>query len=940
MINFILRSMLFYRRSHLVVMMAVAVSTAVIGGSLIVGDSVRASLRQMTLSRLGGISHVLHSPRFVREQLAEELSKSSVPLVKTSHTAPGLLFPGSVEKKTADGQLRRAASVSILGLRESDWAMFDSRDVAAPKDSGIVLGFRTAIELSAVVGDSVSVWVELPSSIPRDSLLGERENISLEMVLTVEGVLPESAGASRFSLQPAQQLPYNAFVSLSTFQQRLNLEALEASRRNPVARPARINTILVGSDQRSAGSDIRSDTALAALMKTDADHAASLQIALQRTLTMADLGLRVRPIEAGGFLSVESVSMILEDAVSDAVLQAAENMGMSGAPSLVYLMNEISAADRTDQKTRYSMYSIVAGVDFQQGPPLGPFRLSDDQPVPELNDDEIILSAWLAEDLQVKVGDPVQTRWHEVGSHGDLPETHHDFVVKGILKPVDPVSINRDLTPFVEGVTDVDSFSDLKQPFEMEMNRIESEREQYSAQCERILKHAQDQAVATAESQIRNAEDQARVQQEEIQNKFKDNSQSAKQHLEEAIWMADSVLETGESAPRVEFEEARTRIAQMQITLNESFEAACFQLKRYRQSQPAPQTIDGNLAPKSCEGILSMQAAVAMDSLARFRKLKLAGLFRGPILLVPSIMVTGTLTCVAAIAGIRGAALLAAVGAGLLLSVVGIMVLLLLARKQVRHAWIPISKARQVGLLAGEIAMQAAVEHRRATTAAALATCDHEVKLAKAKWAPILDDLLAKSRVILEEVKQARNSKKVEIENQKTKLLQRALEVGADRPRGGGGDAHHRQRAGVVKLRGVGQNRAGDGRANANCRIGVVQSATADQTTAAEGQSVGIGDTIRSGAADHALEIQHRPKSVGRQHGVRVVQGRGQHSVPEDGAGVGDGAGIDGSAHQREGAGVGQHPGPAATHFQYSARGIGNDAAEIVNATQDHQGAT
>ena len=128
-----------------------------------------------------------------------------------------------------------------------------------------MLGFRTATELNASVGDTVSVWVELPSSIPRDSLLGERENISLEMVLTVEGVLPESAGASRFSLQPAQQLPYNAFVSLSTFQQRLNLESREASRRNPIARPARVNTILVGSDQRPAESEVRSDAALATL---------------------------------------------------------------------------------------------------------------------------------------------------------------------------------------------------------------------------------------------------------------------------------------------------------------------------------------------------------------------------------------------------------------------------------------------------------------------------------------------------------------------------------------------------------------------------------------------------------------------------------------------------------------------------------------------------
>ncbi len=219
-------------------MLAVAVSTAVIGGSLIVGDSVRISLRQMTLIRLGGISHILHSPRFVREALADELSETDPDFWQTLHAAPGLLLPGSVEKKTSDGQLRRATSVSVLGLRAADWTLLDGAQVAAPQESGIVLGFRTATELDAAVGDSVSVWVELPSSIPRDSLLGERENISLEMVLTVEGVLPESAGASRFSLQPAQQLPYNAFVSLAVFQQRLNLEARDASRRNPVARPA------------------------------------------------------------------------------------------------------------------------------------------------------------------------------------------------------------------------------------------------------------------------------------------------------------------------------------------------------------------------------------------------------------------------------------------------------------------------------------------------------------------------------------------------------------------------------------------------------------------------------------------------------------------------------------------------------------------------------
>ena len=460
-------------------MLAVAVSTAVIGGALIVGDSVRASLREMTLSRLGGISQILHSPRFVREQLADDLSKSDLDGSKKSHAAPALLLPGSVEKKTAEGQLRRASSVSILGLRPTDWSMLNVNDVPAPGESGIVLGFRTATELNAATGDSVSVWVELPSSIPRDSLMGEREDLNLELVLTVEGILPETAGASRFSLQPAQQLPYNAFVSLATFQQRLNLDAREASQRNPISRPARVNTILVGSDQRPSDRDVQSATALANLMKSDVDNAASLQQHLQKSLTPADLGLRMRPIESGGFLSVESDSMILEDAVSDAVMKAATQLGMNAAPTLVYLVNEINAADRTDKKSRYSMYSIVAGLDFSQPSPLGPFRLGDDQPVPNLGDNDIILSSWLAEDLQVKVGETLQTRWHEVGSHGDLPETHHSFVVKGILKADDPISTHRDLTPHVEGVTDVDSFSDWKQPFEMEMNRITPRDDSY-----------------------------------------------------------------------------------------------------------------------------------------------------------------------------------------------------------------------------------------------------------------------------------------------------------------------------------------------------------------------------------------------------------------------------------------------------------------------------
>ena len=52
------------------------IGTAVIGGALIVGDSVRASLRQMTLDRLGQIDDAPTGPRFFREALAQNVARA------------------------------------------------------------------------------------------------------------------------------------------------------------------------------------------------------------------------------------------------------------------------------------------------------------------------------------------------------------------------------------------------------------------------------------------------------------------------------------------------------------------------------------------------------------------------------------------------------------------------------------------------------------------------------------------------------------------------------------------------------------------------------------------------------------------------------------------------------------------------------------------------
>jgi ABC-type antimicrobial peptide transport system permease subunit len=436
----ILRSAFFYRRVNVVVALAVAISTAVIGGAMIVGDSVRHSLRQMTRLRLGDVTHVVHG-RFVREQLAADVARES-----GFQVAPAVLSTAGIELHR-NQEIRRAGSVSITAVEETGWEFFDSDGMAVPTGNDIVLGFRTAHELGAQPGDVVSVWVELPTAIPRDSLLGEREDVSAEIQLTVRQILPETAGAARFTLNPGQQLPLNAFVALRTLQERLGIQAVERSNRNPVAKPGMVNTLLIDADDSSTA-------------------AARLEDALRESLTLDDLAIRLRVDSARGYVSAETNRMILQQEIADGIESAASQLGLRTAPTLVSLINELAAADRESPDERYSMYSIIAGLPLKVDAPLGPFFERD------LADDEIILSQWLADDLEVEAGDRVTARWHVVGSHGELPEVERTFKVMHIIPADDFVSIDLGLTPDIPGVTDVESFSDWDPPFEMENHRI------------------------------------------------------------------------------------------------------------------------------------------------------------------------------------------------------------------------------------------------------------------------------------------------------------------------------------------------------------------------------------------------------------------------------------------------------------------------------------
>lgn len=205
----ILRSLTFHARSHFGVILGAAVGGAVLIGALIVGDSVRTSLREMALLRLGKIDHAMvTNDRLFRAQLAEDMQ-----------AVPVLMLPGVVVN--SDSEIR-ADRVQVVGVNEQFWDLANAkpRHVNLEEDQ-LLLNEALAERLGAKVGDSVSIRVPKISSLSRDAPMATQDDDTAGMRFTVAEILrPEQLG--RFSLQANQIPPYNAFISLARMQERAN----------------------------------------------------------------------------------------------------------------------------------------------------------------------------------------------------------------------------------------------------------------------------------------------------------------------------------------------------------------------------------------------------------------------------------------------------------------------------------------------------------------------------------------------------------------------------------------------------------------------------------------------------------------------------------------------------------------------------------------------
>src|SRR5437868_13207283 len=153
----LLRNLRFFRGVNFAVVVGVAVATAVLTGALMVGDSVRGSLRALALRRLGDVDDALVSPRFFDVTLADRLRREAAVAGRYDIT-PAILVRGGM---ATESNTARTGGVQIGAAA--------SGELAVPHDTAVINGeVSKAIGVDRV-GTTVLLSIPIESDQPREA---------------------------------------------------------------------------------------------------------------------------------------------------------------------------------------------------------------------------------------------------------------------------------------------------------------------------------------------------------------------------------------------------------------------------------------------------------------------------------------------------------------------------------------------------------------------------------------------------------------------------------------------------------------------------------------------------------------------------------------------------------------------------------------------------
>lgn len=438
------RNLAYYWRTNLAVVGGVAVAVAVLAGALLVGDSVRASLRDLFLQRLGSTEQVINSASFFREQLAADIQQDArFPQSGLRAACPLIVLQGTV---THEESKRWSSGVQIYGVDERFWQFHGKENRLAPHERELLVGASLADELAIKPGDALLLRVEQPSAIPVESLHGRKEDLGRTLRLSTRARLDSSA-LGEFSLQPQQTAVRVVFVPLRLLQKELE-------------QVGKVNTILLSAEGSGA--------ALAA-------HSEELPRIFKERVTLEDLGIKLRALDEQRSLSLETESALINNSLAETAVATANRLGLRPQPLFSYLANSIRSGQR---EIPYSLVTAIDGESFEQlkRPPASTASTSISPASSVLP--PIVLNEWAARELGIETGAPVTLDYYLWQENGRLSTASAEFQLAGIV-PIEGLAADRNLVPEYPGITGSESLSAWDPPFPVDLSRIQKRDEEY-----------------------------------------------------------------------------------------------------------------------------------------------------------------------------------------------------------------------------------------------------------------------------------------------------------------------------------------------------------------------------------------------------------------------------------------------------------------------------
>ena len=370
--------------------------------------------------RLGNIELVMTTgDRFFRQELADQLEINLDSLI-----VPVLAIKGVLE--SPEGSIR-INNINVYGIEENFWQLAHQSEstVAFDPDDGMLISQSVASRLDQQTAELL-LRMQPASQLSQDMIFSEGPSSSKAWPAKIAGVIPDGM-LGRFDLQASQAPPLNAFVSIEWLADKVGVAG-------------KANTLLVGAD----GANDRTQENLSA--------------ALKQVMRPEDLKLEIQRIEAEEMFELRTSRIFLDKPIVDVAMKTGE--GAYGI--FTYFVNEIRCGEKTIP------YSMVSAIEVEaKGSVLS-----------GLNDNEIVINEWLADELDVDEGDSIQLTYFQITPTRKLIEQTSEFMVKQVV-PMMGSFFDPTLMPDYPGMTEADSCGDWDSGIPIDLNRIKQRDEDY-----------------------------------------------------------------------------------------------------------------------------------------------------------------------------------------------------------------------------------------------------------------------------------------------------------------------------------------------------------------------------------------------------------------------------------------------------------------------------